>query len=119
MKRYRYDMNHNAFAGLPDPQHPQIEIRKVFPKATNFDPVTIGDCWIFEAEEEVTPLPPQFTELPHPALVFIRELDALCAKHGVELHHQDGHGCAYLQTPANGRAGSCQIAFEHEIRGPR
>lgn len=43
----------------------------------------------------------------------------VCVKYCVELHHEDGHGIAYLQIPANG-GGSCQITIDVTVRpGPR
>jgi len=64
MRRIRYDMTWHYFSGQPGtPEHPQIEIRKVFPDATEFECFPIGDCWVFSTESELSPLPEAFKEI--------------------------------------------------------
>ena len=45
--RFRYDMTGAAKDG--ETRHPQIVIQYWFPDAHRFEPVTIADCWMFEA----------------------------------------------------------------------
>lgn len=44
-------------------EHPQIEVRKFFPDATNWEPVAIADCWLFDAEWRDFPFPAYFRKL--------------------------------------------------------
>ncbi len=55
-KHYRFDMQGAYNAGHKE--HPQIVIRKFAPHAFNFEPVSIGDCWMFDAPEIINP--PEF-----------------------------------------------------------
>lgn len=63
MRRIRFDMIGAYYAGLS--KHPQVEIRRVFPDAHNFECYSIGDCWVFDTQDDDTVLDPDvFTVLP-------------------------------------------------------
>lgn len=51
--RYRFDMRRAYESGAT--RHPQIEIRAIAPDARDFEPHTIGDCWIFMATKIENP----------------------------------------------------------------
>ena len=53
--RYRFDMFGAMMAG--ETRHPQIVIRELAPRASDFEPVTISDCWLFSAPP-IDDLPP-------------------------------------------------------------
>lgn len=61
MTAWRYSMNSAFDAG--EKRHPQLVILEHFPDATNLEPVSIADCWLFEAEKK-GPVPDYFVELP-------------------------------------------------------
>lgn len=50
---YRYCMRTAADHG--EIRHPQLVIREHFPEATDFEPVSIADCWMFNAEPRECP----------------------------------------------------------------
>lgn len=53
IRRYRYDVIGAGLAGHD--QHPQSVILGLAPEATNFEPVALADCWLFDAEEIENP----------------------------------------------------------------
>lgn len=54
--RYKYCMWSADEAGEKD--HPQRVILKHAPKAYDFHPVPIADCWLFTVDEELENAPP-------------------------------------------------------------
>lgn len=62
VRRYRYDMNRATNAG--ETRHPQLVIRELAPSAFDFEPVTIGDCWLFTSSPlELEKLPAYVEDL--------------------------------------------------------
>jgi hypothetical protein len=51
---YRYEIPRSDEPG--DHRHPEIVIRENFPDATDLEPISIADCWMFRAEERPTPI---------------------------------------------------------------
>lgn len=52
---WRYCMNTATDHG--ENRHPQRVILEYFPEACDFEPVTIGDCWLFNADPKESPAP--------------------------------------------------------------
>ena len=46
--KYKFDMNSAQDAGHNE--HPMLTIRQFAPDATEFEPVSIADCWLLESE---------------------------------------------------------------------
>jgi hypothetical protein len=61
MKRWRFDMRTAYESGATE--HPQTVIKRTFPDAHNWEPVTIGDCWLFESAMVPESIPGYFTEI--------------------------------------------------------
>jgi hypothetical protein len=59
--RYRYSLMSANDAGVHE--HPQTVILRWAPDATNFEPVPIADCWLFEAGP-IENQPPYIYTLP-------------------------------------------------------
>jgi hypothetical protein len=79
MTRYRYCMNTAFDAG--EKRHPQTVIEEWFPEATELEPVSIADCWLFESGNvrAKAPLPDYFIELtsdPQREITWIDEVAA-------------------------------------------
>jgi hypothetical protein len=53
--RYHFDLIGASKMGRNE--HPQVEILKDFPDATDWQPESLGDCWFFHAEEHKGDLP--------------------------------------------------------------
>ena len=60
----RYDMNYPMTDNTFVPVHPQLQLKKDGMKELRSEPVTIADCWFFEVEELVDPLP-EWYKLSH------------------------------------------------------
>ncbi|TAL29007.1 MAG: hypothetical protein EPN98_21430 [Phenylobacterium sp.] len=61
-KRYRFDMRGAHEAG--ELRHPQIVILAWFPDASDLEPVSIADCWLFASESVRPDAPDYFVRLP-------------------------------------------------------
>lgn len=59
--KYRFDMRGAYEAG--EHRHPEIVIREWFGDAENLEPVTIADCWMFNAAQRLD-APGYFSEVP-------------------------------------------------------
>lgn len=57
----RYDMNYAMLDRSFNPQHPQKQLAADGMKEIRSEPIPIGDCWVFEVETLVTPLPKWYT----------------------------------------------------------
>ena len=69
---YGFDMIGAYESGATE--HPQKEIKKLFPDAHDFECYSIGDCWLFNAQERAD-LPSYIRKLDEPFVPTERAYD--------------------------------------------